>query len=171
MKNQSLAVSFNAETGTQLHDFTSTRPRYFRQCCSLLGFFVGVMSQRNDFSSFLMSYFDKNVTNIYLLSMLYATSASLTLMVFLVLLRSTHGFPNDGNVDLECYVGNGSIIGVTVAWVVVAPSVVGTCLLILNMAFSVLLFHVLLRVFGIDTPKKNKKEDSGKDSEYQIMIT
>jgi hypothetical protein len=170
MKNQSLAVPLSAEKAPQVYEGTDTRPRYFRQCCSLLGFFVGVLSQRNDFSTSLMLYFYKNVTNIYLLSMLYASIASITLMVFLVLLRSTYGLPNDGNIDLERYVGTGAIVGVTLAWAMVAPSVSGTCLLILNMAVSVLLFHVLLRVFGVDTPKTDKKEEAGKDSEYQLII-
>jgi hypothetical protein len=170
MKNQSLVVPLNTATATQVHDGTGTRPRYFRQCCSLLGFFVGVLSQKNDFSTYFMFYFYKNVTNIYLLSMLYATTASLTIMVFLVLLRSTHGLPKDGNVDLERFVGTGSIIGATAAWVTVAPGVFATCILSLNMTVSVLLFHVLLRVFGVDTPKKDKKEEAGRDSEYDLMM-
>jgi hypothetical protein len=164
MKNQSLAVPLI--TATQVRD-GATRARYFRLCCTLLGFLVGVLSQRNDVTSHLMVYFYNNLGNIYLMCMLYAIVPTLQVMVFLSLLRATHGV--DGNSDLERYFITGSIIGMCVVWVGMAPGVLETGLLVGISAASVFIFHILLCVFEVDTADE-EKEATDMESEYRLVI-
>ena len=174
MNNQSLAVPLI--TATEVHDGNHPTRRSFRLCCYLLGFFVGAFSQQNDIITRLMVYFHHNVTNIFLSSMLYAAAATLQLMVFLFLLRATHGVPKDGNIDMECYFGVGGIVGVSMAWVTFLPDVLGACLLVIRITASVMLFVVLLRIFKVGTVKEEesaygfKEEETTKELEYQLMI-
>jgi hypothetical protein len=118
-----------------------------------------------------MVYFYNNLGNVYFMCILYATIPTLQAIVFLSLLRATHGV--DGNFDLEPYFITGSIIGVCVAWIGVAPGVWEASLVLCITAASVLIFHMLLFVFEVGTIEEEEEEEdesTKKDLEYRLVI-
>lgn len=133
----------------------------------ILGLLVGVLSQRNDYSTHLIGFLYRHLASYpVLLSGLYAAATTLELLVFLCLLRLTVG-SEQGRLEVDRSFGKGAIVGVSIAWVGVSP---GSEIAILGVTcVSLVCFQFLLWLSGA-LSEEEKEETKTEVAEYQLLI-
>lgn len=151
-------------------DYSAPSRRTVCLSATLLGLFVGVLTQKNDYNAQFMTFLYRSITtNPVWASGLYAAVTTIELLVFLCLIRVAIVSHPKRLRDVDYRFGMGSIVGVSLAWVGVVPGAEWAIFGVTSV--SLVMFHFLMKWIDVVEDRELKEEEKKVGySEYRLLI-